>query len=110
MDTLAQLRSIMFEDIAVNSSEELPVAGMHCLCISAVVTKKAWQWQIQRGSCAIIMMNFQALRWHQNHGFKLMLTLPCCSLSVESYVACTSPCVLPKTWAVTWPPYNCQVS
>ncbi len=29
MDTLAQLRSVMFEDIAVVSSEELPAAGMH---------------------------------------------------------------------------------
>ncbi len=59
MDTLAQLRSIMFEDIAVNSSEELPVAGEPCLCISAVVAKKAWQ--VQCGRCALIMMKIQAL-------------------------------------------------
>ena len=59
MDTLAQLRSIMFEDIAVNSSEELPAAGEPCLCISAVVANKAWQ--IQCGRCAIIMMKIQAL-------------------------------------------------
>lgn len=59
MDTLAQLRSIMFEDIAVNSSEELPAAGEPCLCISAVVAKKAWQ--IQGGRCAVIMMKVQAL-------------------------------------------------
>ena len=59
MDSLAQLRSIMFEDIAVNSSEELPAAGEPCLCISAVVAKKAWQ--IQGGRCAVIMMKVQAL-------------------------------------------------
>ena len=54
MDTLAQLRSIMFEDIAVNSSEELPAAGEPCFCICVVDAKKAWQ--IQCGRCAIIMM------------------------------------------------------
>lgn len=54
MDTLAQLRSIMFEGIAVNSSEELPAAGEPCLCISAVAAKKAWQTLC--GRCAIIMM------------------------------------------------------
>jgi len=61
MDTLAQLRSIMFEDIAVNSSEELPAAGEPCFCICAVVAKKAWQWQVRCGRCALIMMKIQAL-------------------------------------------------
>lgn len=67
MDTLAQLRSTMFEDIAVNSSEELPAAGEHCLCISAVVAQKNMAscgkkpWQLQYGRCTFIRIKLQGL-------------------------------------------------